>query len=119
MLAVKETEYTTAARAIGASDMRIMWHHITRNCLAPYIIVASITLGGAITTEASLSFLGMGIPPPTPSWGRDLFGAARQYAELAPWMAIAPGVALSLAVYGFNLLGDAVRDVLDPRLRGA
>ena len=119
VLAVKETEYTTAARAIGASDMRIMWHHITRNCLAPYIIVASITLGGAITTEASLSFLGMGIPPPTPSWGRDLFGAARQYAELAPWMAIAPGVALSLAVYGFNLLGDAVRDVLDPRLRGA
>lgn len=119
VLAVKETEYATAARAIGASDMRIMWHHITRNCLAPYIIVASITLGGAITTEASLSFLGMGIPPPTPSWGRDLFGAARQYAELAPWMAIAPGVALSLAVYGFNLLGDAVRDVLDPRLRGA
>ena len=119
VLAVKETDYTTAARAIGASDMRIMWHHITRNCLAPYIIVASITLGGAITTEASLSFLGMGIPPPTPSWGRDLFGAARQYAELAPWMAIAPGVALSLAVYGFNLLGDAVRDVFDPRLRGA
>lgn len=119
VLAVKETEYATAARAIGASDLRIMWHHITRNCLAPYIIVASITLGGAITTEASLSFLGMGIPPPTPSWGRDLFGAARQYAELAPWMAIAPGVALSLAVYGFNLLGDAVRDVLDPRLRGA
>ena len=119
VLAVKETDYTTAARAIGASDLRIMWHHIARNCLAPYIIVASITLGGAITTEASLSFLGMGIPPPTPSWGRDLFGAARQYAELAPWMAIAPGVALSLAVYGFNLLGDAVRDVLDPRLRGA
>ena len=119
VLAVKETDYTTAARAVGASDMRIMWHHITRNCLAPYIIVASISLGGAITTEASLSFLGMGIPPPTPSWGRDLFGAARQYAELAPWMAIAPGVALSLAVYGFNLLGDAVRDVLDPRLRGA
>ena len=112
-------EYTTAARAIGAGDWRIMLHHITRNCMAPYIIVASITLGGAITTEASLSFLGMGIPPPTPSWGRDLFGAARQYAELAPWMAIAPGVALSLAVYGFNLLGDAVRDVLDPRLRGA
>ena len=117
VLAVKEMEYTTAARAIGAGDWRIMVHHITRNCMAPYIIVASITLGGAITTEASLSFLGMGIPPPTPSWGRDLFGAARQYAELAPWMAIAPGVALSLAVYGFNLLGDAVRDVLDPRLR--
>ena len=119
VLAVKEMEYTRAARAIGAGDWRIMLHHITPNCMAPYIIVASITLGGAITTEASLSFLGMGIPPPTPSWGRDLFGAARQYAELAPWMAIAPGVALSLAVYGFNLFGDAVRDVLDPRLRGA
>ena len=119
VLAVKEMDYTTAARAIGASDRRIMVRHIAPNCMAPYIIVASITLGGAITTEASLSFLGMGIPPPTPSWGRDLFGAARQYAELAPWMAIAPGVALSLAVYGFNLLGDALRDVLDPRLRGA
>ena len=119
VLAVKEMEYTRAASAIGAGDWRIMLHHIAPNCMAPYIIVASITLGGAITTEASLSFLGMGIPPPTPSWGRDLFGAARQYAELAPWMAIAPGVALSLAVYGFNLLGDAVRDVLDPRLRGA
>ena len=119
VLAVKEMEYTRAANAIGAGDWRIMIHHIAPNCMAPFIIVASITLGGAITTEASLSFLGLGIPPPTPSWGRDLFGAARQYAELAPWMAIAPGVALSLAVYGFNLLGDAVRDVLDPRLRGA
>ncbi len=118
VLTVKEMEYTTAARAVGADDWRIMLHHITPNCMAPYIIVASITLGAAITTEASLSFLGMGIPPPTPSWGRDLFGAARQYAELAPWMAVAPGVALSLAVYGFNLLGDAVRDILDPRLRG-
>jgi peptide/nickel transport system permease protein len=98
---------------------QILLRHVLPNIMAPMIVIFTVTIGDVIIAEASLSFLGMGIPPPTPSWGRDLFGAARQYAELAPWMAIAPGVALSLAVYGFNLLGDAVRDVLDPRLRGA
>ncbi|GBD10725.1 Glutathione transport system permease protein GsiD [bacterium HR23] len=118
VLIVKEMEYVKAAQALGASTWRILFFHVAPNCVAPYIIVATATLGGAIVTEASLSFLGMGIPPPTPSWGRDLFGTAANYAELAPWIPIAPGVALSLAVYGFNLLGDAVRDLLDPRLRG-
>jgi peptide/nickel transport system permease protein len=118
VLVVKETEYVQAARAVGASQWRIMFRYIAPNCLAPYLIIATASLGGAIITEASLSFLGLGVPPPAPSWGRDLFGSAQKFAELAPWMPIMPGMAISLTVYGFNLLGDAIRDVLDPRLRG-
>ncbi|HLE81521.1 MAG TPA: ABC transporter permease [Dehalococcoidia bacterium] len=119
VLKVKEMEYVTAAQALGASGWRILFRHIAPNCMAPYIIVVSATLGGTIVTEASLSFLGLGVPPPTPSWGRDLFATGQTYSELAPWMPIAPGLALSFVVYGFNLLGDAIRDVLDPRLRGS
>ena len=87
------------------------------NCLAPYLIIATASLGGAIITEASLSFLGLGVPPPA-FLGRDLFGSAQKFAELAPWMPIMPGLAISLTVYGFNLFGDAMRDIFDPRLRG-
>lgn len=119
VLVVKETDYVQAARAVGASQWRIIWRYIAPNCLAPYLIIATASLGGAIITEASLSFLGLGVPPPAPSWGRDLFGAAQKFAELAPWMPIMPGIAISLTVYGFNLFGDAIRDILDPRLRGA
>ncbi|MCH8061733.1 MAG: ABC transporter permease [Chloroflexi bacterium] len=118
VLVVKESDYVQAAHAVGASQWRIIFRHVAPNCGAPYIIIATATLGGAIITEASLSFLGLGIPPPTPSWGRDLFGSAQKFAELAPWMPIMPGIAISVAVYGFNLFGDALRDVLDPRLRG-
>jgi peptide/nickel transport system permease protein len=118
VLVVKETEYVQAALAVGANQWRIVVRHIAPNCLAPYLIIATASLGGAIITEASLSFLGLGVPPPAPSWGRDLFGSAQKFAELAPWMPIMPGIAISLTVYGFNLFGDAVRDVLDPRLRG-
>jgi peptide/nickel transport system permease protein len=118
VLGVKETDYVQAARAIGAGQWRIMWRHIAPNCLAPYLVIATASLGGAIITEASLSFLGLGVPPPAPSWGRDLFGSAQKFAELAPWMPIMPGLAISLTVYGFNLFGDAIRDILDPRLRG-
>jgi peptide/nickel transport system permease protein len=118
VLAVKETEYVQAARAVGAGEWRIVWRAIAPNCLAPYIVIATASLGGAIITEASLSFLGLGVPPPAPSWGRDLYGAAQKFAELAPWMPIMPGLAISLTVYGFNLFGDAIRDLLDPRLRG-
>jgi peptide/nickel transport system permease protein len=89
------------------------------NCLVPYLIIATASLGGAIITAASLSFLGLGVQPPAPFWGRDLFGSAQKFAALAPWMPIMPGIAISLTVYGFNLLGDAIRDILDPRLRGA
>jgi peptide/nickel transport system permease protein len=118
VLVVKETEYVQAARAVGAQQWRIVWRYIAPNCMAPYLIIATASLGGAIITEASLSFLGLGVPPPAPSWGRDLFGAAQKFAELAPWMPIMPGIAISLTVYGFNLFGDAIRDILDPRLRG-
>ncbi len=118
VLVVKETEYVQAAQAIGANQWRIIFRYIAPNCIAPYIVIATATLGSAIITEASLSFLGLGVPPPAPSWGRDLYGSAQKFAELAPWMPIMPGIAISLAVYGFNLFGDAIRDILDPRLRG-
>jgi peptide/nickel transport system permease protein len=117
-LAIKEAEYVMAARAIGASDLRIMVQHVLPQCLAPWLIIASAALGTAIIAEASLSFLGMGVPPTVPTWGGMLSTRGREYFSIAPWMAIAPGVAISLAVYGFNLFGDAIRDVLDPRLRG-
>ena len=119
VLVVKESDYVQAARALGASQWRIMFRYVAPNCLAPYLIIATASLGGAIITEASLSFLGLGVPPPAPSWGRDLFGSAQKFAELAPWMPIMPGLAISVTVYGFNLFGDALRDLLDPRLRGS
>ena len=116
--AVKQSEFALAARSIGASDVRIMALHIFPQCIAPWLIIATAGLGTAIISEASLSFLGLGVPPPEPSWGGMLSGRAREFYAVAPWLAIWPGVAISLAVYGFNLFGDAVRDVLDPRLRG-
>ena len=117
-LSVKESQFVDAARAIGASDVRIMFRHITPQVVAPWLIIATGALGIAILTEATLSFLGLGVPPPQPSWGGMLSGAARDYFVVAPWMAIWPGLALSLSIYGFNLFGDGLRDVLDPRLRG-
>ncbi len=116
--AVKQSEFALAARSIGAGDVRIMALHIFPQCVAPWLIIATAGLGTAIISEASLSFLGLGVPPPEPSWGGMLSGRAREFYAVAPWLAIWPGVAISLAVYGFNLFGDAVRDVLDPRLRG-
>ena len=117
-MAVKESEFALAARSIGAGDIRIMAQHIMPQCIAPWLIIASAGLGTAIIAEASLSFLGMGVPPTTPTWGGMLSQRGREYFVLAPQMAIYPGIAISLAVYGFNLFGDALRDVLDPRLRG-
>jgi peptide/nickel transport system permease protein len=117
VLSEKQTQYVEAARTVGAGSARIMFRHILPNIAAPLIIIATSLLGGAILVEASLSFLGLGTPPPTPSWGMDLSGNARRYFTHAPWMAIFPGLALSMVVLGFNLLGDALRDVLDPRLR--
>lgn len=118
-LAVKESEYVLAARSIGATDMRIIFQHITPQCVAPWLIIATAALGTAIISEASLSFLGLGVPPPEPSWGSMLTGRVRNYYMVAPWLAIWPGLAIAFAVYGFNLFGDALRDVLDPRLRGS
>ena len=117
VLAVKEGEFVTAARAVGCGDSRIMFLHILPQCVAPYIVIATAQLAWAIVVEASLSFLGVGTPPPWPSWGNMLSGLARTYIEQAPWLAVFPGVALSLSVFGINLLGDALRDVLDPRLK--
>lgn len=117
-LSAKELVYVEAARAVGSSHIRVMFRHIIPNIMAPYLIILTAQLGSAILTEASLSFLGLGTAEPEPSWGLMLSGGAPLYAEKAPWVAIFPGVAISLAVFGFNLLGDSLRDALDPRLRG-
>lgn len=119
VLNIKQNMYVDAARAIGATPVRIMFHHILPNVMAPIIILVSVALGNAILTESSLSFLGLGTPPPEPSWGNMLGSSStRDKLEVAPWIAIWPGVAISLAVYAFNLFGDTLRDILDPRLRG-
>ena len=117
-LALKETTYVEAARALGAGNMRIFMVHIVPNAFASIIVMATISLGVFILAEASLSFLGYGIPPPFPTWGSMLSGSALGFMARAPWIAIWPGVALTLAVWAFNMLGDGMRDVLDPRLRG-
>jgi peptide/nickel transport system permease protein len=116
-LAAKENVYVESARAVGSSHSRVMFRHIVPNIMAPYLIVLTAQLGSAILVEASLSFLGLGTAEPTPSWGLMLSGGAPLYAEKAPWLAIFPGLAISLAVFGFNLFGDSLRDALDPRLR--
>jgi peptide/nickel transport system permease protein len=118
VLVIKENQFVEAARAVGASHLRIILRYVLPNIMAPIIIIATISLGIAILAEATLSFLGVGVPPPYPSWGEMLSGSGRSYMHKAPWMATWPGVAISLAVFGFNMLGDALRDLLDPRLRG-
>ena len=119
VLSVKQNVYIEAARSTGASNTRIMARHVLPNVTAPILVLMSASLGGAILIEAALSFLGLGTQPPKPSWGLMLSGSGRQFMEVAPWMAIAPGLAISATVLSFNLLGDVVRDVLDPRLRGS
>ena len=118
VLGLRESMFVEAARAIGAGDLRITMLHILPNSFAPIIVMASVLLGLAIVSEATLSFLGVGIPFNIPSWGGMLGGEAKQYVRSAPWMLFFPGLALSLTVLGINLLGDALRDTLDPRLRG-
>ena len=117
-LSAKQEQYVEAARAIGSGNLRIMFLHVLPNIFAPILVIASITIGGAILSEAALSFLGLGPPPPAPSWGRLLGGDNTRLMTRAPWVLISPGVAITLTVLAFNLLGDALRDVLDPRLRG-
>jgi peptide/nickel transport system permease protein len=116
-LALREMPFVEAAKATGMSEFRIAVRHVLPNTLAPLIVLGTAQLGAAILTEASLSFLGLGIPEPHPSWGRMLSESAAEYVRTAPWLVIFPGIAISLAVFGTNLLGDAVRDMLDPRQR--
>jgi ABC-type dipeptide/oligopeptide/nickel transport system permease subunit len=117
-LSIKETDYVLAARAIGVTDLRIMVRHMAPNLAATYIVLATISLGWAIVVEASLSFLGVGVPPNVPTWGGMLTGATK-YVETAWWVAVFPGLAIAVVVFAWNLLGDALRDVLDPKLRGS
>lgn len=118
VLSERQNQYVEAARAMGASDLRVIVRHLTPNVLPLGIVIATTLLGGAILAEASLSFLGLGIPPPNPSWGADI-SASRTSFPINTWAALFPGLAISLTVLGCNLLGDALRDILDPRLRGS
>ncbi len=118
VLSIKELDYVTAARAVGSGPYRIIFKHIAPNCFATYLVLATYYLGFAIIIESSLAFLGVGAPPDQPSWGGMLVKAAAAHVKSGPWLAIAPGLAIFLVVMGFNLLGDALRDVFDPRLRG-
>jgi len=116
-LMLREMPFVEAARAVGMNEFSIALRHVLPNTLAPLIVLATAQLGSAILVEAALSFLGLGIPEPYPSWGRMLSESAAEYVRTAPWLVIFPGLAISLAVFGTNLLGDALRDIFDPRLR--
>lgn len=118
-LSIREMPYVEAARALGVGHLRIAFRHILPNTLGPFVVLTTAQLGSAILVEAALSFLGLGVPEPYPSWGRMLSVSAAEFAQKAPWLVLFPGSAISLAVFGSNLLGDALRDVLDPRLRVA
>ena len=119
VLSIREEDYVLAAFSLGATKTRILFRHILPNSLAPIMILATGYLGTAVITEASLSFLGLGVPPPQASWGQMLQSGARLYFERAPWLAIFPGLAIAAVVFAFNVFGDALRDYVDPRLRGA
>ena len=118
-MAVRETDYVLAATAVGAGPVRIIMRHIAPNCAAPYIVFATANLGYAVVVEAALSFLGVGAPPDDPTWGGMLAVAGNNFIEVSPWLLLFPGLVICIAVFSVNLLGDALRDVLDPRLRGA
>jgi peptide/nickel transport system permease protein len=119
VLAIREFAYIEAARALGIGHLRIAFRHVLPNTIGPFIVLSTAQFGSAILVEAALSFLGLGVPEPYPSWGRMLSVSAAEFAQKAPWMVLFPGTAISLVVFASNLLGDAVRDKLDPRLRGA
>lgn len=118
VMGIRANTYLEAARAIGGSTGRVLWKHVLPNVTAPIMVLFTITMGSAILVEATISFLGFGIPPPTPSWGGMLSEAGRRYMLMAPHLAIWPGLFLAVVVYGINMLGDAFRDLVDPRLRG-
>ena len=117
-LAIKEMDYVLAAQALGAREIRIIFRHMLPNTLAIVLVILTFQLGVAIIAEASLSFLGLGAGPDEPSWGRMLEGATKRYVGIGPWLAVFPGAAIALIVFSWNVLGDSLRDILDPRLRG-
>ena len=119
VLSIREMQYIEAARALGARHLRIAFRHILPNTIGPFIVLCTAQLGSAILVEATLSYLGLGVPEPYPSWGLMLSVSAAEYAQKAPHLVLFPGIAISLAVFASNLLGDALRDTLDPRLRGS
>jgi peptide/nickel transport system permease protein len=114
-LSLKERDFVLAAKAMGASDLRIIFKHLLPNALAPILVSATLGIPGAILTEAALSFLGIGVQPPTPSWG-NMLTAGKDNLEIAWWLSVFPGLAILLTVLAYNLLGEAIRDALDPRL---
>ncbi|MEG0001582.1 MAG: ABC transporter permease [Comamonas sp.] len=118
VVSVREDMYIHAAKSIGASSARILWRHVLPNVIPPLIVLFSSSVGAAILAESGLSFLGLGVPPPHPTWGGMLSGNGRTYMLQGPWLALAPGICLTLVVYAINVFGDALRDMLDPRMRG-
>ena len=119
VVSVREQMYVHSAQSMGASTPRILLQHILPNVLPPVIVLFTTRVGAVILVESGLSFLGFGVPPPAPTWGGMLSGTGRTYMYLAPWLALAPGLCLTMVVYGINVLGDAMRDLLDPRMRGS
>ena len=119
VVGVREHMYVHAAQSIGATAPRILWRHVLPNVMAPIIVLFTTRVGSVILAESSLSFLGLGVPPPAPSWGGMLTGSGRLYMFQAPWLALAPGLCLTAVVYATNVFGDALRDLLDPRMRGS
>jgi peptide/nickel transport system permease protein len=119
VVSVRENMYVHAAQSIGASTGRILWRHILPNIMPPIIVLFTTRVGTVILAESSLSFLGLGVPPPTPTWGGMLSGSGRTFMFQGPWLALAPGLCLTVVVYATNVFGDALRDLLDPRMRGS
>lgn len=118
VVSVREHMYVHAAQSIGASSLRILWRHVLPNVLPPIIVLFTTRVGAVILAESGLSFLGLGVPPPAPTWGSMLSGSGRTYMFQGPWLALAPGLCLTAVVYATNVFGDALRDLLDPRMRG-
>ncbi len=119
VVSVRENMYVHAAQSMGASTGRILWRHILPNVLPPIIVLFTTRVGTAILAESGLSFLGLGVPPPAPTWGGMLSGNGRTFMFQGPWLALAPGICLTVVVYAINVYGDALRDLLDPRMRGS
>ncbi|SEO93247.1 peptide/nickel transport system permease protein [Rhodospirillales bacterium URHD0017] len=119
VLSVRENAYVHAAQSTGATMPRILWKHILPNVMAPVIVLFTTRVGAVILAESGLAFLGLGVPPPAPTWGGMLSGSGRSFMYLAPWLALAPGLCITIVVYAINVFGDALRDLLDPRMRGS